>query len=206
MRHPYTQALFRSIPLPGADKNERPLIAIPGQLPLPHERPKGCNFGPRCLHFKAGVCDAREIPMLPVPNHPDHKSRCERFTEVDWRALPDGIQVHPPTSRGREVLRIDNLKKYYDVAASSMLGGAETRTVKANETLSFTAHESETVAIVGESGCGKSTLAKVLLGLETATDGTVTLDGKEIQSTGIEERETATVAAIQMVFQNPLIR
>ena len=29
MRHPYTQALFRSIPLPGADKNTRPLIAIP---------------------------------------------------------------------------------------------------------------------------------------------------------------------------------
>jgi peptide/nickel transport system ATP-binding protein len=41
MRHPYTQGLFRSIPLPGADKNERPLIAIPGQLPLPHQRPKG---------------------------------------------------------------------------------------------------------------------------------------------------------------------
>jgi peptide/nickel transport system ATP-binding protein len=51
MRHPYTQGLFRSIPLPGADKNARPLIAIPGQLPLPHERPKGCNFAPRCHHF-----------------------------------------------------------------------------------------------------------------------------------------------------------
>jgi oligopeptide/dipeptide ABC transporter ATP-binding protein len=32
MRHPYTQGLFRSIPLPGADKNSRPLVAIPGQL------------------------------------------------------------------------------------------------------------------------------------------------------------------------------
>ncbi|WP_150122122.1 ABC transporter ATP-binding protein, partial [Sulfitobacter sp. HI0129] len=30
MQHPYTQALFRSIPLPGADKNARPLVAIPG--------------------------------------------------------------------------------------------------------------------------------------------------------------------------------
>ena len=33
MRHPYTQALFRSIPLPGADKNARPLVAIPGNFP-----------------------------------------------------------------------------------------------------------------------------------------------------------------------------
>ena len=35
MQHPYTQALFRSIPLPGANKNARPLVAIPGNFPLP---------------------------------------------------------------------------------------------------------------------------------------------------------------------------
>jgi peptide/nickel transport system ATP-binding protein len=58
MRHPYTQALFRSIPLPGADKNARPLIAIPGNFPLPHERPQGCNFGPRCDYFQDGRCNA----------------------------------------------------------------------------------------------------------------------------------------------------
>jgi peptide/nickel transport system ATP-binding protein len=75
--------------------------------------------------------------------------------------------------------------------------------VKANETLSFEARESETLAIVGESGCGKSTLAKVLMGLETATDGHVFLDNSAIEATPIEERETATVSSIQMVFQNP---
>jgi peptide/nickel transport system ATP-binding protein len=75
--------------------------------------------------------------------------------------------------------------------------------VKANETLSFEARESETLAIVGESGCGKSTLAKVLMGLETATDGHVFLDNSAIENTPIEERETATVSSIQMVFQNP---
>ena len=66
MQHPYTQALFRSIPLPGADKATRPLKAIPGNFPLPHERPQGCNFGPRCDYFKAGRCDAKNIPMFPV--------------------------------------------------------------------------------------------------------------------------------------------
>ena len=55
MRHPYTQALFRSIPLPGADKTTRPLRAIPGNFPLPHERPPGCNFVPRCDYFVEGV-------------------------------------------------------------------------------------------------------------------------------------------------------
>ena len=54
VRHPYTQGLFRSMAMPGTNKNDNPLIPIPGQLPLPHERPSGCNFGPRCAHFVAG--------------------------------------------------------------------------------------------------------------------------------------------------------
>ncbi|ODT07052.1 MAG: peptide ABC transporter ATP-binding protein [Mesorhizobium sp. SCN 65-20] len=204
MRHPYTQGLFRSIPLPGADKNTRPLVAIPGQLPLPHQRPKGCNFGPRCHHFVEGVCNAAEIPMLPVAGHDGHFSRCVRFNEIDWAALPPGAKrEQEPVEPGPPVLKIDDLKKYYRVGGNEVFGGAEGRVVKANETISFEARESETVAIVGESGCGKSTLAKVLLGLETASSGKVLLGNKEIQSTSIETRDVDTVSSIQMVFQNP---
>ncbi|MCT8991678.1 ABC transporter ATP-binding protein [Chelativorans sp. SCAU2101] len=204
MRHPYTQGLFRSIPLPGADKNARPLIAIPGQLPLPHERPMGCNFGPRCQHFVDGVCNAADIPMISVKGHENHFSRCVRFDEIDWAKLPEGAQTaRAPIEPGAPVLKIDGLKKHYQIAANAVFGGGEKRTVKANESISFEARESETVAIVGESGCGKSTLAKVLLGLETATEGIVTLGNTEIQDTPVEERDTETVAGIQMVFQNP---
>ncbi|NGN41056.1 dipeptide ABC transporter ATP-binding protein [Mesorhizobium sp. CGMCC 1.15528] len=204
MRHPYTQGLFRSIPLPGADKNSRPLIAIPGQLPLPHERPTGCNFGPRCQHFVEGVCNAAEIPMIPVEGHDNHHSRCVRFDEIDWTALPEGAKTSkPPITPGAPVLKIDNLKKYYKVSANEVFGGSEGRVVKANESISFEARESETVAIVGESGCGKSTLAKVLLGLETASSGTISLGNRDIQSVAIENRDVETVSSIQMVFQNP---
>jgi len=104
---------------------------------------------------------------------------------------------------GAPVLKIEDLRKYYKVGGSEVFGSSEGRVVKANETISFMARESETVAIVGESGCGKSTLAKVLLGLETASSGIVTLGNKEIQSTGIEKRSVDTVSSIQMVFQNP---
>jgi len=203
MRHPYTQGLFRSIPLPGTDKNSRPLIAIPGQLPLPHERPKGCNFGPRCHHFKEGVCNAREVPMQTVAGHHDHFSRCERFEELDWNETPEGVRSSEKIEPGGPILRIDDLKKYYDVAANAIFGGGERRTVKANESISFDAREAETVAIVGESGCGKSTLAKVLLGLETATSGTIKLGNKEIQAVEVERRGADLVSQIQMVFQNP---
>ncbi len=204
MRHPYTQGLFRSIPLPGADKNEHPLIAIPGQLPLPQERPKGCNFGPRCQHFVDGVCNAAEIPMIKVKGHKEHRSRCVRFDNLDWSALPEGAAVaKPPVEPGPTVLRIDDLKKYYHVAANAIFGGSETRTVKANESITFDAREAETVAIVGESGCGKSTLAKVLLGLETASSGEVVLGNTEIEDVPIENRSVDTISSIQMVFQNP---
>ncbi|MEO1330122.1 MAG: ABC transporter ATP-binding protein [Pseudomonadota bacterium] len=203
MRHPYTQGLFRSIPLPGADKNARPLIAIPGQLPLPHQRPTGCNFGPRCDHFVDGVCNKADFKMQPAGDTPDHWSRCLRIGEIDWTAEPEHQTGGEKVDVGDVVLKIDGLKKYYEVSANKMFGGGETRTVKANESINLEAREAETVAIVGESGCGKSTLAKVLLGLETSTEGEVTLGNLEIGELEVQKRDPKTVGSVQMVFQNP---
>ena len=203
MQHPYTQALFRSIPLPGADKNARPLVAIPGNFPLPHERPMGCNFGPRCDYFSPGQCDQGEIKMDTVPHGDRHGSRCLKWAEIDWDAEVILAEKKIKSEPGDVVLKVENLKKYYEVAANALFSDGNKKVVKANETLTFDARESETLAIVGESGCGKSTFAKVLMGLETATDGNISLDGKNIEGTSIENRETKTVSEVQMVFQNP---
>ena len=203
MRHPYTQALFRSIPLPGADKNTHPLIAIPGNFPLPHERPQGCNFGPRCDYFSEGKCNDTAIPMADVDVEKRHDTRCLRFADIDWDAPLAVVQDKVRTKIGAPVLSVDNLRKYYEVSANALFSSAEKRVVKANESISFQAHEAETLAIVGESGCGKSTLAKVLLGLETASDGSILMNDQSIENTPISERSTKTVSSIQMVFQNP---
>ncbi|WP_299844916.1 ABC transporter ATP-binding protein [uncultured Paracoccus sp.] len=202
MRHPYTQALFRSIPLPGANKNSRPLVAIPGNFPLPHERPQGCNFGPRCDYFVEGVCNVADIHMQPVPGEARHDTRCLRFEEIDWDAPVKAAVATEKTQIGEVVLKMDDVRKYYQTSAG-MFGGGDAQVVKANESLSFDAREGETLAIVGESGCGKSTFAKVLMGLETATAGEILLYDQSIENTPIQKRATDTVSSVQMVFQNP---
>jgi len=205
MRHPYTRGLFASIPLPGADKNEHPLVAIPGQLPLPHERPDGCFFGPRCQFFEGGRCDNGLISMRQVDTGSEHFVRCVRWDEIDWDATKPKADERPPVEAGDVVLKVDDLTKHYEIEDSALfvLGGGESKTVKANEEISFVAREAETVAIVGESGCGKSTFAKVLMGLEEATDGEVMLGNLDLAHLSVDKRDAKTISKLQMVFQNP---
>ena len=207
--HPYTHGLFGCIPLPHADKNARPLTAIKGQLPLPHQRPKGCYFGPRCEFFKPGTCDQELIPMAAVhtDDDPAHRVRCARWDEID----PGSFVAEETVKRevipvGETVLEVKEMRKYYEVKDSTLaalFSGGEVKQVKANESISFRAGEGETVAIVGESGCGKSTFAKVLMGLETATEGEVNLSGTNLGEIAVGDRSPEQLASLQMVFQNP---
>ncbi|MEX2648412.1 MAG: ABC transporter ATP-binding protein, partial [Alphaproteobacteria bacterium] len=203
-RHPYTIGLFNCIPTVGADKRSRALQPIPGQVSLPHERPKGCNFGPRCGHFQAGRCDQGEIPIV-ASGDGGHRVRCLRWREIT-RSHEAGVGQAECVSDAQPILRVRDMSKFYeqrDASLAALLGGGSIRHVKANETISFDALRGRTVAIVGESGCGKSTFAKVLTGLETATAGTIELNGKNIAIVPVQKRPTELVRALQMVFQNP---
>jgi oligopeptide/dipeptide ABC transporter ATP-binding protein len=61
-KHPYTQALLRSIPRIRSKSRER-LASITGSVPHPYNRPPGCPFHPRCAAFMPGVCN-RDDPQL----------------------------------------------------------------------------------------------------------------------------------------------
>ncbi len=208
-RHPYSHGLFGCIALPTADKNAAPIKPIRGQLPLPHERPRGCNFAPRCDYFEEGRCNAHDIGMDIVPDdtsEDNHRVRCMRWREITRADAKQPAEQRTVTEIGESVLTVKDMQKYYvlhDRSLKAMLQGTNEKIVKANEQLDFEARKAETLAIVGESGCGKSTLAKVLTGLETATSGEITLNGVQIQEVSVHNRTPDQLSSMQMVFQNP---
>ncbi len=74
--------------------------------------------------------------------------------------------------------------------------------VRAVDGVSFDVREGETLGIVGESGCGKSTLGRLLMGLETATSGSIKILGEEITTLSAGDMRRMR-RNIQIVLQDP---
>jgi peptide/nickel transport system ATP-binding protein len=75
--HPYTKALLESIPILGKGKDQE-IEPIRGNTPDPLNRPKGCQFAPRC-DFRTEACDT-----MPDENifDQEHRVRCWNHEEV----------------------------------------------------------------------------------------------------------------------------
>ena len=78
-KHPYTQALLRSIPHLRSRSRE-PLASVAGSVPHPYNRPAGCPFHPRCESFVPDVCDRQAPSLLPVGEQ--HQVSCVLYDEV----------------------------------------------------------------------------------------------------------------------------
>jgi peptide/nickel transport system ATP-binding protein len=206
-QHPYTQGLMRCVPRLGADKASSILYPIRGRVPPPDSRPSGCIYGPRCDYVQDRC--RRERPQL-RPISAQTTVRChfaEEIIAADWTPSEDLVlpTISEAGGNGQPILRVKDLKKYYEVKGGSLrdvAGVGEKRFVKAVENASFDLSKGRTLGVVGESGCGKSTLIRTIIGLEDSTSGDAEFMGFDITG-DISTRDVGLIEELQMVFQNP---
>lgn len=75
--HPYTKALLESIPVLGKGRNQK-IEPIRGNTPDPYDRPKGCQFEPRCDY----ACDKCAVMPSEELLGGTHVVRCWKSREV----------------------------------------------------------------------------------------------------------------------------
>ena len=96
------------------------------------------------------------------------------------------------------ILQIENVYKSFPVKA----GLGKTLEAKAVDGVSVTVKHGEVVGLVGESGCGKSTLGRLALKLLDPTAGTVSFEGRNLETLNKQELRDLR-KKMQIIFQDP---
>ena len=98
------------------------------------------------------------------------------------------------------LLDINNVSKQF-----TMGGLLSRKVVNAVEGASFSlsVEKPEIFTIIGESGSGKTTLARMILGLELPSTGTISFRGKTVSAKVSRAERLDFMANVQPVFQNP---
>lgn len=117
-------------------------------------------------------------------------------------AASNGISVVPGASNPSDaILNVRHLRKWFNVGGQ-FLGIGRARFLKAIDDVSFDVRQGKTFGLVGESGCGKTTTLKVILGLETPTEGEIYWEGEDI-ATMSRAGKRELRRSVQAVFQDP---
>ncbi|MFK3981129.1 ABC transporter ATP-binding protein [Micromonospora sp. NPDC050397] len=99
------------------------------------------------------------------------------------------------------VLRTKDLVKHFPITRGIVFQ-SQIGAVRAVDGIDLELRRGETLGVVGESGCGKSTLAKLLVGLEKPTSGTIDVRGQDMTRLKGQPLRRAR-RNIQMVLQDP---
>jgi len=191
--HPYTRCLQLANPtISGA---RRGLYALPETMPglRAYKDMQGCAFAPRCPHV-IEECTRAQPPFVDVGA--GHVATCIRAARTPEIGAPALAPSDEP-ARSAPILDVSGLSKRFVSRRGLFRGRSEVTAVR---NVSLTLHENEFIGIVGESGSGKSTLARLIVGLETPSEGRIAIAGRDSADPGFAEHRRRHV---QMVFQDP---
>ncbi|GGA55494.1 ABC transporter ATP-binding protein [Pseudoclavibacter endophyticus] len=178
-----------------------------GMLLITHDLGVAADRADRIAVMSQGriVETGEAAQVLLAPQHPYTRRLIDaapslHTTEGMAAPLPRAIDA-PAGAPGRDADAPDALVVATDLVKSFDVrdGGGSFRAV---DGVGFELRRGETFALVGESGSGKSTTARLVLGLETPTQGRVTFDGVEIAALRGSARRAFRRRA-QIVHQNP---
>jgi len=205
-RHPYTEALFHSLPDKAAETKER-LYSIPGIPPDLMHPPKGCRFAPRC-RYATDRCREEE-PHL-GGEVATHRFACfHPVGAAEWSRTPAPVvaaSAGPPVAASADgvvppvLLSAEHLVKDFPVTKGAVMQ-RRVGWVSAVADVNFTIRSGQTLGLVGESGCGKTTVGRLVVGLDRPTSGSINFQGKDLaKSSGREYRRERR--DIQFMFQD----
>ena len=115
-------------------------------------------------------------PAAPERRETDRKSQAVRRairSELESDASDRAAERDLSPAKLKPVIELSHVNLAFDVPIL--------------EDVSFTAHEGETIAVVGESGTGKSTCLKLILRLLVPDKGTVCIDEEDITELSFED-------------------
>ena len=201
-RHHYTRALDQATP--DVHGPQRRLSPLSGQMPGVSAlgSMSGCRFASRCPQ-RMPTCET--APPALLESTPGHWVRClkphdaasnpqDGSDETAVAQIPDGNAVAMPLIELRDATLCYTARR-------GLFGQRKVRNF-AIEGLSLKIQPGEFVGIVGESGSGKSSVAKLIVGAEALTDGSLLIEGQDRALANAEVRRLNR-EHLQMIFQDP---
>ncbi len=203
LRHPYTQALLRSIPRLSTAVSEV-LEEIQGVPVNITEDLRTCPFEPRCQYASEHCRQA--LPSLEPTDLKAHYSACWNWKKVAEREqgsvaqAASDLPTEEPFSEIDALVTIKDLKVHFPMRKAGIFGRPEV--VKAVDGVSLMIERGKTTGLVGESGCGKTTLGQAVLRLCDITDGKILLEGQDLAHLAPRALR-ALRRKMQLIFQDP---